>query len=393
VVFGPDGDEHAAERAYAAARPFLGDEPAISILPLDTLLPRGDDLVVLGAPGTPCTGAQLEGALEEHLVAAEAAVTELEPEAAGQAAEAAELLLACGAGTVEPGQVSRLLAVRATARWIAGEPEGASRLWHELFALQPDRIVDSSISPTAQALQLDAKLRAGEEPVLADFQPLLPEGWELQVDGRAHEGGPVPAGRRIVRLTGPNDEQIGAVLGLSREDGAAVGTARALRQAAQEPQPAGAVLRWLAGHLTPLLEQGAEGVLVVNLATDPPLVRHFDGQRFLVLTSTGPVLNRRARGEATESGVPRGASAALLGGGLAVTAVGVIVAALAHRDGMALRDGMGTVPGYSDGYAAFGAAVRQEQAGAGLAVGGGVVAAAGAITFVIPPPRREVGAR
>ncbi len=395
VVYGPDDDERAAEHAYAAARPFLGGEPASSILPLDTLLPRGDDLVGLGATTTACADLQLDGVLDEHLATAEAAVTELEPEAADQAAAAAELHLACGDARVAPEQVGRLLAARAAARWVAGEPEAAARLWQELYSLQPDRLVDSTLSPTAQALQLDAKLRATEEPAAAELRLLLAEGWVTQVDGRAYTGGPAAAGRRIVRLTGPDGQQLGAVLDLTRANTATVGAAQALRQAAQDPHPDGAVFRWLAGYLAPLLAQGAEGVLLVNLSTDPPVVRHFDGERFLILTTASRVADRGAAPAATDTAVPRGASAALLGGGLVVTAVGVIVAALAHRDGVALQDEMLTGVGFSDNYAGYQSAWTQERVGAGLAIGGGAVAVAGAVTFVIPQPkiREEVAER
>ena len=394
VVYGPEDDERAAERAYAAARPFLGDEPASSILPLAMLLPRGADLVVLGA-STPCTDVPLEGALEEHLGDAEAAVTELEPEAADQAAGAAEMHLACGEASVQLWHVAQLLAVRAATRWVAGEPEGASRLWQELFALQPDRVVDSSLAPAAQALQLDAKMRAAEEPAQADLQLVVPEGWMLQVDGRERAAGAVPAGRRVVHLVGPEGQRVGAVVELERGEAATVATAQGLRQAAQEPQPDGAVLRWLADELAPLLEQDAQAVLLVNLAADPPLVRHFDGTRFLVLSSTGRAARRGPPAATTSGAVPCGASAVLLGGGLAATAVGVIVAALAHREGIDLQGGMQTGIGFSDSYSAYQSAWTQERVGTGLAIGGGVVAAAGAITFVIPQPkpRVEVAAR
>lgn len=390
VVFTPEADERASERAYAAARPLLGGTPAKAILSLELQLPREDGLVVLGAAATPCDGAPPAGSVADLVAAVEAAVVDLDPAGAAEAASTAEQALACG--VVEPSAVARLLAARAAAHWVAGEPEVATRLWGELFAVQTDRVVDATLSPTAQALQLDAKLQGAEQPAQGELRLLLPKGWSAQVDGRAHEGGAVPAGRRIIRVAGPDGAGWGAVVEVERGGVATVATSAALRGAAREPRPDGAVLGWLAGQLAPLLEQGAQGVLLVHLGSDPAAIRHFDGQRFLLLTPAGRVARRGAVGEAA---VPRGASAALLGGGLAVTAVGVIVAALAHREGEALRSEMGTASGWSDGYGAFESAVRQEQVGTGLAVGGGVLATAGGITFAIPQPKaqREVAAR
>ena len=393
VVFTPAEDERASERAYAAARPFLGGTPATAILPLDSLLPRDDGLVVLGAQATVCDDDEDVGALGDVLAAAEASIVELDPAAADEATAAAEHTLACSNTRPDPSDVDRLLAARAAARWVAGEPEVASRLWAELFALQPDRVVDSNLSPAAQALQLDAKLRAAEAPIGAGLSPLLPTGWTLLIDAREHTEGGVAAGRRIVHVLGPDGVVAGAVVDLERDADATVATVEALLQAAREAQPGGVVLRWSAGHLGPLIEQGAQGVLLVSLAGAPPVVRHFDGERFLVLTSPGAMASQNRKGGATASAVPRGASVALIGGGLAVTAVGVIVAALAHRDGLAIQDGMDSVAGYSDGYADLAAAVRQEQVGVGLAVGGGVLAAAGGITFVIPEPKKKGAAR
>ena len=393
VVFTPAEDERASERAYAAARPFLGGTPATAILPLDTLLPRDDGLVVLNADATVCDGEEDAGELGDLLAAAEASVEELDPTAADEAAAAAEHALACSTTRPDPAAVDRLLAARAAVRWIAGEPEVASRLWAELFALQPDRVVDSNLSPAAQALQLDAKLRAADAPLEATLSLLVLPGWTLLVDGREHEGGRVPAGRRFVHVVGSEGVAAGAVVDLERDADATVATVAALRQAAQEAQPGGVALRWSTGYLDPLLEQGAQGVLLVNLAAAPPVVRHFDGERFLVLTASGRVARQDTPG-AARSGVPRGVSAALLGGGLAATAVGVIVAAVAHRDGVALQDQMQTGLAFSDNYAGYEAARTQERVGTGLAIGGGVVAAVGGVTFVIPHKTRgEVAAR
>jgi hypothetical protein len=252
-------------------------------------------------------------------------------------------------------------------------------------------MVDSALPPAAQALQLDAKLRAEAEPVEVELAPILPAGWALQIDGRAHARGPVPAGRRVLHLVGPEGQRIGAVLPLEAAAAVHVSTHDGLREAAQAARPDGPVLRWLAVRLTPLLEREARAVLVVNLSAEPPIVRHFDGERFLVLTATSPAGWRADAVLAGGRGVPRGASAALLGGGLAATAVGVIVAALAHRDGVALEEEMQTGIGFSDNHAGFQAAVAQERLGVGLAAGGGVVAGVGAVTFVLPPLRAGRG--
>ena len=397
VVYGPDDGDQAAEQAYAAARPFLGGEPATSILPLHTLLPRDDGIVVLGAEViAPCDDAELEGTASEFLEAAEAAVVEVEPEAADEEADAAELRLACGAEGPTVEAAGRLLAVRAAARWIGAEPEVAGRLWHELFVLDPEHAVDASLSPAAQALQLDAKLRAAEEPAQAEVQVILPKGWDLQADGRTHTEGPIAAGRRIVRVAGPEDQAFGAVVAFERGATATVGTVAGLTAAAQEPKPDGAVLQWAAEHLDPQLPQGANAVLLVNLSAKPPIVRHYNGERFLVLTASSKTPGMQAqRADGAGAAVPRGASAALLGGGLAATAVGVIVAAVANRDGEGLAADMNDIGGYADSIDAYRAAQAQQRVGVGLAVGGGVVAAVGGVTFVIPQPkaRGEVVAR
>lgn len=399
VVFGPDAGDRAAERAYAAARPFLGGEPAVAVLALSTLLPRGDALVVVGADATLCTGPPPAGSLVSALHAAEAAVEEMEADAADRAAAEAEIHLACGSAEVDPSAVARLVAVRAAGRWVAGEPEGASRLWMELFALASDRAIDSSLSPAAQALQLDAKAQAVEKPIRAGLSFLLPAGWVASVDGVAVAGreAEVIVGRRIVRLIGPGGEAAGAVVDVDRGASATVATTDGLRDAAGDPHPDGPVLKWLAGHLAAVLvDQKATAILLVNLATDPPVVRRFDGDRFLLLTAAGRVA-RGGKGPGPDSAaaVPRAASAALLGGGIAATAVGILVSVLAHGDGVGLQGEMGTGIGFSDNYGAYQAARTREQVGAGIAAGGGVVALAGLVTFVLPQPapRKEVASR
>ena len=389
VVFTPEGDPRASERAYEASLPFLGGTPATSIQRLGALLPQGDGLVVLGGASTPCAGDLEQPSPDALLTSAESAVIDLDPSRAEEAALAAERVLACGPAPAEPSAVGRLLAVRAAGRWMAGEPEVASRLWAELFALQPERLVGETLSPTAQAMQLDAKLRARKQVGRGELSFLLPAGWTATLDGRGHAGGGAPPGRRIVRVEGPEGESMGAVVELPSGGAVTVATVAALGEAVRDPRPEGVALRWLSVQLAPVLVQGARGVLLVNLSSDPPVVRHFDGQRFLVLTPGGGAAKRTPRREAGASAVPRGASAALLGGGLAAAAVGVIVAVLGHRDARALGGEMGTISSWVEHHDAYGAALGQERAGTGVAVGGGVVAALGAITFAIPQPRAK----
>jgi tetratricopeptide (TPR) repeat protein len=392
LIFGPDDDERAAERAYAAAQPFLGGEPATSILPLSSLLPGGDKLVVLAANHHLCADVQLHGTLVDQLEQAEAATTELEPEAAAEAVRAAEFHLTCGALEPPREALLGLLAASAMSRWFAGELEAASRLWGQLFALDPERLVDSTLPPAAQSLQLDAKVTATAAPIRGELRVLLPDGWSATLNGQPGDGS-VLAGRQLVRLVGPDGQRSGAVVELEPGARATVATLGALTDAVQTTWPEGEQLRWLAGHLDDLVEREARAVLLVTLDdAGLPVVRHFDGQRFLVLTSTGGPGRVDGPPVASSSAVPRGASAALLGGGLAATAVGVIVAALAHGQGTELQGDMGTAAGFASNYASFQNAQTRERVGAGVAVGGGVIAAVGAITFVIPQPKlsREV---
>ena len=81
---------------------------------------------------------------------------------------------------------------------------------------------------------------------------------------------------------------------------------------------------------------------------------------------------------------PRPGSIALLAGGLVASAAGVIVAAVSHRDGIDLIDEMGTGRGFSAKYAAYEEFRTRERVGAGIAIGGGVLAGLGLVTFVIP---------
>jgi len=387
LFYAPDRPS-AAEDAWAAANPFLGDAPPVAVLPLKTILPApGEGLLTFGAPATHCSGGDLQGELEEQLAAAELAAEEMDPEASDAATANAELHLACGGTPVGPAVVARLLAARAAGRWVAGEPEVAGRLWSQAFTIEPERAVDASLSPTATALQLSAKSRADQEPVRGRIDFVLPAGWGAWIDGRAVEVpvAAVPRGRRLVRVMGPNGEAAGAVLTVA-EGTVLATTADGLLRAAESPAPGDVVLRWLTAPIEDFVgRNGAVAGLVVNLEAEPASVRRFEAGGWLLLNADLRRAGTRVttRGEAGRGG-PRPGSLALLGGGLAAAAVGVIVAAVSHRDGLALTGEMGTGRGFTDNYAAYEGLRTRERVGAGIAIGGGVLAGVGVVMFVIP---------
>ena len=279
ILYGPHAPG-AAERAYAAVRPNLGDEPPVAVLPLTSVLPApGNDLLVYGAATTSCTATDVQGDLEDHLTAAEESAVDLATDVSGVAVAAAEFHLACGAAPVAPEVVARLLAARAVARWVAGEPEAAGRLWREAFLVDPDRAVDGSLSPTVTALQLGAKSRAAEEPVRGRIDLALPTGWAAWVDGTAidTDHADVPKGRRVVRLVGLDGEAAGAIVTVAGGH-ALVTTSLGLREAVESATTPEPVLRWLAGPVEEAAKrEGAAAALVVGLAGDSPLVRRYEG--------------------------------------------------------------------------------------------------------------------
>ena len=387
VFYGPGSDASASERAYTAARPFLGGKPAAGILALDSVIGDSGEVVVVGAQPRSCQGVLLDGTLDGQLEAAQAAAYDLDPDNAAKAAQAAELHLACGDGPVERSSLTKLLAARAVGHWFAGEPEVAARLWHEMYTLDPGQPADSTLPPAAQAFQLDAKVRAAEEPLLTTVQTALPERWAAWIDGVAvaTDEVRVAAGRRVLRLVGPEDVVVGTVLAIGANATVLVGTPQGLQEDAFGALPNPQALEWLGGLLEPQAsQQGAAGALVVNLATDPPTVRRFDGARSLILT---PGKGRRgpgARASAKTAKGPHPGSVALFGGGLAATVVGVIVAAVANRDGVAIQNEVDSLPAFSGSYQSYESVRSRERVGTGLAIGGGVVAVAGAVTFVLP---------
>ena len=387
VFYGPGSDPSASERAYTSARPFLGGQPAAGILTLDSVVPPGVKVITVGSESLSCAGVLLDGTLDGQLEAAQTAAYDLDPDAAAKAAQAAELHLACGDGPVERASLTKLLSARAVGHWFAGEPEVAARLWHEMYTVDPEQPADGTLPPSAQAFQLDAKVRAAEEPLLATVQTALPDGWTAWIDGAsvATDEVRVAAGRRILRLVGPEDAVAGTVLAIGANATLVVGTPAGLQEDVFAAEPNPQALEWLGGLLEPQVrQQGAAAALVVNLDTDPPTVRRFDGVRSLILTPGKSRPAPGARASVKTANGPHPGSVALLGGGLAATVVGVIVAAVANRDGVATQSGVDTLSSYSSSYGAYEAARSRERIGAGLAVGGGVVAVAGAVTFVIP---------
>ena len=388
LLYGPERPG-AAEDAWAAAAPFMGNAPPVAVIPIRSALPApGEGLLTYGASSTTCPPTLPEGDLDEHLGRAERANEELETADADTALAAAELHLVCGAAPSGLDAVARLLAAQATARWFAGEPEVATRLWREVFLSDPERPVDSTLAPTATALQLTAKTRAADEVVRGQLDFALPPGWSAWVDGHAVEDAHIdlPRGRRLVRVIGPDGQAEGAIVTVA-EGPVLVTTAEGLRAAVDSPSTPSAVLRAIAPPVEEAARrEGAGGAVVVNLAADPIVVRRVQDGRWLVLTAESPRRSRAARaaGAKADRAGPHPGSVALLGGGLAATAAGVILAALAHRDGAALAGEMGSPRGFGDNLSAYETLRTQEQVGAGLAIGGGVAAGAGVITFVLP---------
>ena len=393
VLFSPDEGQSTGKRAYAAARPFLDKKPTTTVLPLDSILPRDNAGVVLGAEASTCGEVTVPGWPAGFLAAAETAIGERDAEAARAAARNAELAIACGDQDMDPSELGRLLSLRAMTGWISGDEEQASRIWRQLFALQPDYPIEEFVPPTARALQLEARQRAAEAPALVELTVLLPDGWLALAHGGPYGGGGLPAGRRVLRLVGPDGARIGLVVELKSGSSATVSTVEYLKQAARGPGADQVGLTWLSDRLAPLMEQGAAGVLLVDLSPTTPHLRSFDGERFLVVSAPARARPEGTRPPPAEVAVPRDGSIALVGGGLAATVAGIIVGLAAHGDGVELQEMMQTGVGFSDNYDAYQSARTGERVGVGLAIGGGVVAAAGALTFVIPAPGSRQGGR
>jgi len=388
LLYGPERPG-SAEDAWAAAQPYLGETPPVAVIPLRSALPApGEGLITFGASSSSCPPSLPEGDLDGLLDRAEQANVELEPETADAAAAAAELHLVCGSTPAGPDTVARLLAAGAATRWFAGEPEVATRLWRQVFLVDPDRPVDSAFAPTATALQLTAKTRARDEAKQGRIDFALPTGWSAWVDGLAVADSQIelPRGRRLVRVMGPDGEGSGAVVTVA-EGPVLVTTAEGLRGAVEGTTTPDVVLRAVAPALEEAARrEGADAAVVVNLAADPVAVLRIQDGRWLALTTeaTGRRGTSRTSGPSTSQSNPHPGSVALLGGGLAAVAAGVIVAALAHRDGQALAGEMGTPRGFGDNYLDYQAARTRQQIGTGIAIGASVVAGVGVVTFVLP---------
>jgi tetratricopeptide (TPR) repeat protein len=405
LIHGPANDSTDAERAYAVARPWLRDAAPAAVFPLASLL-AADGLIVLGADSTGCPGTPTGDhtplgtpalTLDGYLAAADDAALALEPEEVQAAAAAAELVLACGTDPVNRDDLVRLLAARALGHWAAGTPEIAGRRWSEMYSLDRDLAIDTSQGPSVQAMQLAAKANAQAKPDLGELRLALPEGWSAEVDGQPVTGPStkVPVGRRIVRISGPGDISFGAIVTVARNRTAVVGTGAGITDAfyaTTSPPPE--VMQWVGRALDPEMTlHGADAALVVDLDARPPRMRRYMQGSWLLLT---PSMQGRGHAEA-RTGVGadvrgRAGSVALLGGGLAATAVGLIVAAVAVGDGRGLEGQMDTGAGWDASIAAYSAAQTRERIGVGIAIGGGAVAAVGGITIVIPTVRTRAGA-
>jgi|GEM_PF-7063072 len=385
---GPQG----AERAYTAARPFLGDQAPSSVQSLASVT-RVDDaaLLVTGDLALTCGEVSPVGTLTAKLTEAAEAAYGLEPDVAAAAIAVAQRHLACGVEPVRPEDARALLRARGAAAWFSGEAEVAAGLWHELFILAPGAQTDADLPPDALAAQLDAKARAARSPVTGDLTLAVPTGWVAHVDGVAVEGRTVAlaAGERVVRLRGPTSRSHGMVLELMPGADLAVGTGAGLAQELSRPEPSRVVLSWLGAQLAAAAAAtGAAGVLLVDLSPSVPTVRRFEDGDSLILTAP----NSRATASSA-AGSPRGGtkvgSAVLLGAGALAAGLGIALAAVAHAQGRGLADSMQTVSGFNSAHAAYQQAQVRERVGVGVAIGGGVVAAVGGITLPIPSSRRK----
>ena len=386
VLYTPADVDDAAEQAYEAALPFLGQAPARALLPLETALPETAPGELVGWTVVACPAD--EGAPFEELVArAEDETTMVELEAARATVAEAEMALACGQAS--PLLAGRLAATRALIAWMDGERDQAGRAWRELYALQPGRSADAELPPDAQAAQLAAKTAVAQAPPGGLVHWLLEEGWTVSVDGLPAGDEPLLAGRRIVRLDGP-EGALGGVVEVQPGTSSLVGSGQAIDRLVAEGQLDEALVGWLASALAPALEtEGVDVALVVDLTKEPAAVwRVKEGSALLLSLSEqdpGPGSAPVARARVD----PRAVGGVVLGGGIAAALVGIVVASVAHRDGFQMD--MESPEGFSDHYEAYELARERERFGVGLAVGGGVVAAGGAVVIVIPSVRRGGG--
>lgn len=393
ILYVPAGDEAAAERAFRAALPFAGGQAIASVLPLRGALPPEDDATALvGLAGGPCPAAPAMS-FEELAARAEDATTSVEIDRALAEVEEAERVLACFGAT--PSQVGRLVAVRALAAWLDGRRADAAASWRELYSLQPERTSDAEIPPDAQAAQLAAKTEEGVAPSGGAILWALPAGWSASVDGEAVRGdrSAVAAGRRVLRIDVPGGTSLGGVAVVSPGATALVGTRGAIDGAISAGRLDEGLVAWLALAVGPQVErEGARAALLVDLGTEPPAVwRLLDGGHLLLTPVPGsPDVGVAAREGGHRTADPRTIGSVVLGGGLAASAVGIILASVAHRDGYQLD--MQSVDGFNQNHEAYESARTRERVGVGLGIGGGVVAAAGSVVVLLPSPRRQPAA-
>ncbi len=386
LLFSPASAPRGAEEAYTAARPFLGAQRPVGVQSLDSVI-RVDEyaLVVTGETTLTCAERAPEGTLRDKLVEAMDAAYGLEPDVAAAAARAAPAHLACGGEPPRLADAASLVRARAVGQWFAGDRAAAAALWHELFMLVPDAPTDPDLPPDALAAQLDARARATSAPARAQLAFVLAPGWSATIDGTPADlrTVTVAAGQRVVRLRGPSGRTVGAIVLVPAAAALAVGTGGGLAAELGRPQPAAPLLAWLGAQFDAAARAaGASATLLVDLAPSSPTVRRFEAGSSLLLTTSGTTRGGRPPSTAARGG--HVGSAVLLGAGVAAVVGGLIAAGLAHRDGLALQDTLGTVAGFDSSYSAYEAARTRERIGAGLAVGGGVVAAFGSITFAIP---------
>lgn len=380
----------AAERAYEAALPFLAGQPALSVLPLTSLLPDADSDARVGFEGGDCV-ALSEATFEELVARADDETTMVELTAAGATLQEAERVLACGEAS--PELAGDLASARALVAWMDDDRDGAAVAWRELYALQPGRSSDPEIPPDAQAAQLAAKTEVGRALAKGAIRWLVPEGWSAWVDGQPVAAGRTTElpGRRLVRLDGAGGERLGGVVRVDAGRTTLVGTRGMIDVALDAGGLDEAMVGWLAGMVAPAVErEGAAAALLVDLGTEPATVWRLAQGGFLLMTvpQVDPETGLSPR---QERALARGQLVAgfVMAGGLAATLLGTVIALGAHSDGAEMD--MESVEGFDSNYEAYNAARELERVGVGLAIGGGVAIAGGAVTFVIPAARKRAG--
>ncbi len=384
LLFGPGGGD-GAEAALEAGRRFLRGATPAGATPLQDLV-RGAarGVEVHGATSTPCLApAERRTPADLAVIAAETA----EPEQALALLEPGLAIVACGAGGTRD-DVARLLATRASLLWRAGRVDEAQATWTELLQLAPAWRADPLLDADGEAA-FSAARAAAAQAERVQLASVVHEGWRVLVDGSPVVGvAELPAGTRSVRIEAPDGTVAGALVELRAGRPVVVGTADQLVAAALDWDAPGPALALFSSRLDEVMARDRiDAALLVGLF-DRPVVRRYERREFLLLTAPP---RRQAETETVVAAPDRRAvGAVVLGGGLAVTAVGAILAAVAHADGVDRMSTMDTAPGFVEGWSAYEQARTLEQAGVGIAAAGGVVTVAGAITIVIPQGGKKV---